>query len=339
MGLFGKLFEKKECSVCGGEIGLLGNRKLEDGNLCKNCANKLSPFFSERRHSTVEEIKQQLAYREENARELANFSSTRSFGFGYKKIHIDQGKGKFILASGSDWRDDNPDIINLSQINSVNIDIDENRSELYTKDNEGRSVSYNPPRYEYSYRFYIEISVNSPYFDEIRFELSDREAESPYSPIYQECEREAYALQQALTGVATPVNNQNNFGGQQMGGFNNQPNNGFNNPQMGGFGNQQNNGFNNNQMGGFNAQTVGGAFVGGAAMGNMGANFVGNQPRVNWTCECGMLNQSPFCQNCGKQKTQYSPYKCDKCGWELQSMNVPNNCPVCGDPIDADDIN
>ena len=43
MGLFGKLFDKKECSVCGGEIGLLGNRKLEDGNLCKECAAKLSP--------------------------------------------------------------------------------------------------------------------------------------------------------------------------------------------------------------------------------------------------------------------------------------------------------
>ena len=40
MGLFGNLFEKKICSVCGGEIGLLGNRKLEDGNLCKNCAKK-----------------------------------------------------------------------------------------------------------------------------------------------------------------------------------------------------------------------------------------------------------------------------------------------------------
>ena len=49
MGLFGKLFEKKECSVCGGEIGLLGNRKLEDGNLCKDCAAKLSPWFSDRR--------------------------------------------------------------------------------------------------------------------------------------------------------------------------------------------------------------------------------------------------------------------------------------------------
>ena len=29
MGLFGKVFEKKECSICGGEIGLLGNRKLK----------------------------------------------------------------------------------------------------------------------------------------------------------------------------------------------------------------------------------------------------------------------------------------------------------------------
>ena len=57
MGLFGKLFEKKECAICGGEIGLLGNRKLDDGNLCKNCAAKLSPWFRDRRSSTVEEIK------------------------------------------------------------------------------------------------------------------------------------------------------------------------------------------------------------------------------------------------------------------------------------------
>jgi formylmethanofuran dehydrogenase subunit E len=41
MGILGKMFEKKNCDVCGEEIKLLGNRKLEDGNLCKNCANKL----------------------------------------------------------------------------------------------------------------------------------------------------------------------------------------------------------------------------------------------------------------------------------------------------------
>lgn len=51
------LFDKKYCDICGEKIGLLGNRKLENGNLCKDCAGKLSPFFSDRRNSTVEEIK------------------------------------------------------------------------------------------------------------------------------------------------------------------------------------------------------------------------------------------------------------------------------------------
>ena len=38
------LFDKKYCDICGEKIGFLGNRKLEDGNLCKDCAKKLSPF-------------------------------------------------------------------------------------------------------------------------------------------------------------------------------------------------------------------------------------------------------------------------------------------------------
>ena len=50
------LFDKKYCDVCGAKIGFLGNRKLEDGNLCKDCAGKLSPFFSDRRNSTVAKI-------------------------------------------------------------------------------------------------------------------------------------------------------------------------------------------------------------------------------------------------------------------------------------------
>ena len=65
------LFSKKFCDVCGNKIGLLGNRKLEDGNLCKDCAKKLSPWFSERRHSTLNEIKAQLNYRENNKEKVA----------------------------------------------------------------------------------------------------------------------------------------------------------------------------------------------------------------------------------------------------------------------------
>ena len=74
------LFSKKYCDVCGEKIGLLGNRKLEDGNLCKECAKKLSPWFSDRRQSTVTEIKEQLAYREANQEKVAQFHPTRSLG-------------------------------------------------------------------------------------------------------------------------------------------------------------------------------------------------------------------------------------------------------------------
>lgn len=47
------LFDKKYCDICGEKIGFLGNRKLADGNLCKDCAAKLSRWFTERKQSTV----------------------------------------------------------------------------------------------------------------------------------------------------------------------------------------------------------------------------------------------------------------------------------------------
>ena len=72
------LFDKKYCDICGEKIGLLGNRKLEDGNLCKDCAKKLSPWFSDRRNSTVAEIKEQLEYRERNKEDVARFHTTRT---------------------------------------------------------------------------------------------------------------------------------------------------------------------------------------------------------------------------------------------------------------------
>ena len=71
------LFDKKICDICGEKIGLLGNRKPDDGNLCKDCAKKLSPWFEERRHSTVEDIKRQLEYREKNKKAVMDFCITR----------------------------------------------------------------------------------------------------------------------------------------------------------------------------------------------------------------------------------------------------------------------
>ncbi len=171
MGLFGSLFEKKECSVCGGEIGLLGNRKLEDGNLCKDCAKKLSPWFSERRHSTVDEIKQQLAYREENRTKAAQFSTGRSIGDEWKVLTDDSHRW-LTVTRARNLSEANPDIIDYASVTGCRMDIDETRDELLRDGPNDKKISYNPPRYEYTYDFDIIITVNNPYFDEMRFRLN-----------------------------------------------------------------------------------------------------------------------------------------------------------------------
>lgn len=172
MGLFGNLFEKKQCSVCGGEIGLLSNRKLEDGNLCKSCAKKLSPWFEERRHSTVVEIEQQLAYREENRAKAAQFSVSRSIGKGWK-VFFDEGHRWLSVTKARNLAEANPDILDYSAVTGCRMNIDETRNEELRDGPDGKKVSYDPPRYKYAYDFKLTISVNNPYFDEMSFSLSD----------------------------------------------------------------------------------------------------------------------------------------------------------------------
>ena len=165
------LFDKKYCDICGEKIGLLGNRKLEDGNLCKDCAKKLSPWFSDRRRSTVEDIKGQLAYREENREKAAQFRITRSFGED-RKVLLDEDHRWFTVTRARDRAEANPDILDLDAITGCRMDTDESRTELTREDANGKEVSYVPPRYEYSYDFFLVISVRHPYFDEMRFSLN-----------------------------------------------------------------------------------------------------------------------------------------------------------------------
>ena len=165
------LFDKKYCDICGAHIKLLGNKKLEDGNCCKECASKLSPWFNERRHSTVDSIKEQLAYREANLEEVASFNVTHTIGDG-TKILIDEDQKKFIITSSSKWRDSNPDVIPFSAVTGCDTRIEEYKSEDTTRDNDGNEMSYVPPKFSYSYNFQVTVHVNNPYFDELNFRLN-----------------------------------------------------------------------------------------------------------------------------------------------------------------------
>ncbi|MBP5748287.1 MAG: DUF4428 domain-containing protein [Treponema sp.] len=166
------LFEKKYCDFCGEKIGLLGNRKLEDGNMCKNCAAKLSPWFSDRRRSTKSDIQAQLDYREQNKGRVASFNATKTIG-KHTKLMIDEGAKTFMVTSARDLTSANPDVLDFSQLIGCNLEINEDRNELKQKDASGNYVSYTPPRYEYSYDFGVKIQVNNPYFNEMSFDISD----------------------------------------------------------------------------------------------------------------------------------------------------------------------
>lgn len=197
------LFDKKYCDICGEKIGLLGNRKLEDGNLCKDCARKLSPFFSDRRNSTVEEIRQQLAYREENERRLADFHPDITFGES-QKVYIDRNSGQFIVTSALNWHKANPDLISFNKVRGVNTDIHENKTELFYEDKDGKRQSYSPRRYECEYAFNMTILVDSPWFDKIELELSDgNRPDSPYTDLYRHYEEQMHTLSNLLRGVGS----------------------------------------------------------------------------------------------------------------------------------------
>lgn len=197
------LFDKKICDVCGNEIRLLGNRKLSDGNLCKDCARKLSPWFSERRSSTVSEIKDQLAYREDNEKKLTEFNPTLTLGGEGVKIHVDEKGKNFIVTRSKNWKDQNPDIISFSQVKNCEIEISEEREEVFMEE-DGKEVSYNPPKFNYEYEFEARLDIDSPYFSEIEFDLADEDITSK-GAVYSYYEALGRKIQSILTPGKYPL--------------------------------------------------------------------------------------------------------------------------------------
>lgn len=183
MGLLdsiGKAFEKKICSICGEEIGLFGNNKLEDGNMCKKCAGKLSPYFpsSKYRATSVEKINKQLGYRKKNKKLLKDFKVERIIGAKGMRILVDETHQQFIaLHNNDEISAKNPDIIKYELILGARLELVENetKTEETYLNKEGQTTSYNPPRYKYSYDYdvYVNIDVRKKYFKKMRIRVND----------------------------------------------------------------------------------------------------------------------------------------------------------------------
>lgn len=287
------LFDKKFCDVCGEKIGMLGNRKLEDGNLCKDCAKKLSPWFDDRRHSTLEEIKSQLQMREENRSLVSSFRPGRVIRSDRYNLYIDERQQLFAASVNLD-REDNPDIISLSQITGCNLDVDEMRTEEYRTDRDGERESYNPPRYSYSYDYYFYIYLNHPYIHEMKLKLNSMDLSEDDRNRRHDVERAGQEMMSYLRNVT----------GCTVGGMGMQPGMGMNNQGMGmqpamGM-NNQGMSQNVNPQGGMGTAAGGmGAAAGAAA----GAAFAGNAAEGPWVCQsCGATNAGRFCESCGSPR-------------------------------------
>lgn len=264
------LFDKKVCDICGEKIGLLGNRKLDDGNLCKDCAKKLSPWFEERRHSTVEDIKKQLAYREQNKEAVRNFRVTRDLKADNNyHVFIDDNHQKFAIGTKMDV-ETNPDILDLSQVTSCRMDVEQDRTEEQYRDQNGEMRDYVPPRYKYSYKYKMMISINSPWFDDMDFQLHNFDIDANDRGKIMAVEQIGNQIIAALSGGNMAGNMNTGMYGQQPGMMNQGnydpragvPNQDYSQPVQG------------------NPAAAGGA----------------------WVCSCGASNTGRFCEFCGQPK-------------------------------------
>ncbi|MBT9841825.1 DUF4428 domain-containing protein [Blautia sp. MCC283] len=225
------LFDKKICDICGEKIGLLGNRKLDDGNLCKDCAKKLSPWFEDRRHSTVEDIKRQLEYREKNKKAVMDFCITRQINTRNYNVFIDDNKGNFTVARKLDVNE-NPDIVPLSAVVQCRVDVERQQNEETYTTKDGETVSYQPPVYKYEFDYTMRIKVKTPWFDDMDFRLNTFSISSDNRGELMEVEQTGHQIIAALTpnaaGMQEPGMNMNN--GMQQPGMH--INNGMQQPGM-----------------------------------------------------------------------------------------------------------
>ena len=320
------LFDKKECAICGKKVGLLGARKVEDGTICSDCNKKLSPLFSERKRSTVADIRQQLEYREQNRQNLNSFNPTRVYGHG-TKIYIDDNQRKFCVSRRSDYRAENADLIDFSQVTNASYTVDEDKTERFMTDSQGNERPYSPPQYDCSYEFEIYIGVNSPYFSEIKFDLTDSfgRPDSRYTDEYRRLEQMANEIVQVFNGGGAAMGaamgmggmNQPMQGGYQpmQGGYGQQPmqggyaqqpmQGGYQQPMQGGYQQQPMQGGYQQQpmQGGYQQQPMQGGYQQQPMQGGYQQQPVQQQAPAQWTCpNCGSVNTTNFCQNCGTPK-------------------------------------
>ena len=117
----------------------------------------------------------------------------------YQKLYCfhDDHKRNFTVARKLDVNE-NPDIVPLSAIVQCRVEVDRQQIEkTYTKD--GKTVSYQPPIYDYEFDYTMRIKVNTPWFDDMDFRLNTFSISSEKRGELMEVEQTGHQIIAALT--------------------------------------------------------------------------------------------------------------------------------------------
>jgi len=91
---------KKNCAICGKEIGVMSRKKVLDGFVCMDCAGKATYTVNQLtnlKDGTVEAVKAGIARKAKNAELLASFTPTKKIE---KYIYLDEPKRQWIVPQG-----------------------------------------------------------------------------------------------------------------------------------------------------------------------------------------------------------------------------------------------
>ncbi|MCQ2452045.1 MAG: DUF4428 domain-containing protein [Oscillospiraceae bacterium] len=172
------LFEKKTCDICGDKLGLTGKKKAADGILCKGCASRLSPWTGDIKEYDLRQLRSQLVAREANRQAVADFTLTRSYG-DVEEIQLDATRKQFMLVTTDNVTLENPDVFDFDAVLDCSLEITEDRIEDKQKDEKGKLVSFNPPRYHFLMDFILTFKVQHPCYDTMTLKLNRESVSLP----------------------------------------------------------------------------------------------------------------------------------------------------------------
>ena len=174
------LFSKKDCAVCGGRAGL-GSKKLSEGVLCKDCREKLSPWFDAFSEASAEDIRSQIDAREENRRALESFQVTKAWGIKKYQTAMqfiyDGDQRCFVVVEGPEdtFKERNPDIIRFDQVRNIWLEVEEGWSESDNQYAPASNRILTQDKYDevfWRYDFYLNFALDHPYLSQIRYPMN-----------------------------------------------------------------------------------------------------------------------------------------------------------------------